>query len=164
LGAYELSVHGRSTHPAFRFFRRFADLVEAAKGPRGAEYAPFVRIVERYEDLIPEKCAAIRDGVGGDEAVRISTVHKAKGLEAPHVRLAGDFAPFCVYDKKRRLVFRPEEANVHYVAITRAQQLLEIGGGFAAIYQSSLANGNYLRGFAPPAAIATVVAEARGLR
>jgi DNA helicase-2/ATP-dependent DNA helicase PcrA len=52
-------------------------------------------------------------------AIVCSTVHKAKGLEAPKVFvLTGT-----LYCNGKRLG-EPEEANIHYVAVTRAKQVL----------------------------------------
>jgi hypothetical protein len=158
LGAHELNVHGRSTHSAFKFFRNWDALVEASEGPRGNEYAPWVRIVSNHGNLLPEMCARIRDGVGGADAVRLSTVHKSKGLEADHVKLGDDFIPFCTFDPKRKkIVFRPDEANVFYVAITRAKLLLELGPDFEAKFESALATGYRLFGFPPAPTIAQLL-------
>jgi len=54
-----------------------------------------------------------------------STVHKSKGREFPTVRLCDDFADFptTVEEKKR---WNPEEGNLLYVAVTRAQHVLDI--------------------------------------
>ena len=53
-----------------------------------------------------------------DADVVLSTAHKAKGLEHRRVRLLGDFSPDPM----------PEEKRLMYVAATRAQHQLDIGG------------------------------------
>ena len=71
------------------------------------------------------KAAAVADEVLA--RVVFSTAHRYKGKEAPVVRLAGDFPEFCGFNRKtRRHEFRFEEANVAYVAITRAEQVLDL--------------------------------------
>ncbi len=150
LGAHELRHTGRSSHPAFRFFRSWAQLEETTKGPQGSEYGPFVQIVKRYGSALPELCGRVRQAcVDVKEAdLVLSTVHKFKGKESAHVRLAGDFRPFCYRDRRTgKPCIDEDEANVQYVAVTRAEQILELGS-----YADALVSALECRAKMPPLA------------
>ena len=130
LAAYDLYAHGRTKHPGFRFFHRWDELQGIVESGQGGEFVPFVRLVERHGEAIPTMSEALKAAAVADEAlarVVFSTAHRYKGKEAPVVRLAGDFPEFCGFNRKtRRHEFRFEEANVAYVAITRAEQVLDL--------------------------------------
>jgi superfamily I DNA/RNA helicase len=81
-----------------------------------------------------------------DARVVFSTVHRYKGKEAPIVRLAGDFPEFCGFNRKtRRTEFRFEEANLAYVAVTRAERILDLER-YLPILLSSIENRKKLFG------------------
>ncbi|HEU0199344.1 MAG TPA: UvrD-helicase domain-containing protein, partial [Burkholderiaceae bacterium] len=67
---------------------------------------------------------------GGDQnVVTLSTLHAAKGLEWPHVVLAGvneGLLPFCGDDEEMTAQRLEEERRLMYVGITRARQTLAI--------------------------------------
>jgi superfamily I DNA/RNA helicase len=63
----------------------------------------------------PEKWEGNNDG---SPKALISTIHKSKGLEFPHVLVLGA--------KSDSLLKRREEARIFYVALTRAQETLAI--------------------------------------
>ncbi|MFC7650556.1 UvrD-helicase domain-containing protein [Streptosporangium lutulentum] len=93
----------------------------------------FVTLVERYgaeqlirmlDQLVPE------DDPDPDEGpqVVVSTVHKAKGREWDHVKIANDFrGP--TYDEKTKEIIPPsdEALRLAYVTVTRARKTLQLG-------------------------------------
>ncbi len=98
----------------FANFRTFDDLVQHSETRIGRDLKVFVRLYTEYgadglfrllESFVPNEQAE----------VVVSTVHKAKGWQSPHVLLADDFVG---RDTK---AFRPEEGNIAYVAVTRGQ-------------------------------------------
>ncbi len=130
LAAYDLCAKGRTKHPGFRFFRKWGELQSIVENGQGGEFGPFVKLVERHGDAIPAMSQALKAAAVADEClarVVFSTVHRYKGKEAPIVRLAGDFPEFCGFNRKtRRYEFRFEEANLAYVAVTRAERILDL--------------------------------------
>ena len=62
-----------------------------------------------------------------------STAHKAKGREFPTVGLCDDFTD-CPEDPIEREKWNPEEGNLLYVAVTRAQLGLDISHCTAAYH------------------------------
>jgi hypothetical protein len=141
--AYELSVEGRTSHREFRFFRNWEDLAGIVEGGFGANFGPFVKLVKNHGDRIPSMCDSIMAAAIKDESrarVLFSTTHKFKGRERKRVKVAGDFPEFCRFDRKRRdWVFSAEEANIAYVALTRAQLVIDVKA-YLPLLMSSMAN------------------------
>lgn len=94
-------------------------------------------VQDKYDSLIammevegietPVELTKRIDEVFADEAPGIvfSTVHKAKGLEAPNVFIIRpDLMPHPIVMKKGTAADQQQEANIQYVAITRAQKSL----------------------------------------
>lgn len=140
--AYNVYAYGKSDHASFKFFSSWEALTEASESRQGASYKPFVKIVELHKHSIPALCKSVRERVvdPAQAKVILSTVHKFKGGERPHVRIANDFNPFCFFDYRiKQWVWLPEEANVQYVALTRAMKTLEVRQ-YADILAASIAN------------------------
>lgn len=118
---------------AFEGFTSWAALVAAAEthgGPLRTVHA----LVETYGDALPERLDRVRRAVRDDPAsaaVTVSTVHRAKGREWDHVELWSDLAR--VPADAQALAAAPdperarEEANLLYVAVTRARRTLLLG-------------------------------------
>lgn len=146
LAAFDLWKYGNTRHPAFSFFGSWNDLCEAAGTQLGAPYRQYVELVQANLNDVPEIIHLITARAVPQETADIilSTVHTFKGSEGHHVRLGDDFSPFCS-EKQRN--FEPtgifeydvEEANLAYVAVTRARGLLELGG-YAGVLVQSLEN------------------------
>jgi superfamily I DNA/RNA helicase len=151
LAAYELFSNGRTRHPGFRFFKKWDELQGIVENGQGGEFGPFVKLVERHGKAIPAMSEAVRAAAVSDERqarVVFSTAHRYKGKEAPIVRLASDFPLFCAFNKKRRRYeFLFEEANLAYVAVTRAEQVLDLEQ-YLPILLGSIENRKKLHGSA----------------
>lgn len=107
---------------AFRTWRQLQEYVEEEES--GRDLQVLVKLVNRYGPatlidavgaLVPTKQAQRADLI-------VSTAHRAKGLEWPSVRIAGDFAPPLDGDPPERA-----ELMLAYVAVTRAQRRLDRG-------------------------------------
>jgi hypothetical protein len=147
--AYDLYDKGETGHRDFRYFKTWADLVEVVKDGHAAEYGPFVRLVEQHGESIPEMCEALQAASTEDEKkarVVLSTAHTFKGREAPVVRIADDFPEICKYDEvRRKFTLNVEEANLAYVAVTRAQEILD-ASAYEPVLNSSLENRREMLG------------------
>lgn len=128
-------IQGRRTHhPELVLFTTWYELRDYAElDPAGADLQPFVNLVDGHgpdailaavDRLVPESRAQIT----------VSTAHKAKGREWPHVRIAADFTPPADTDEldaEGRPVpgpIDPDEARLAYVAVTRARHHLDPAG------------------------------------
>ena len=106
--------------------------------------------------------ALLDNAVGCENAdIRLSTVHQSKGLEFSKVRLADDFAVLIDVSKFNVALnllkeynpkyIRDEDFNLWYVAITRAQNILEYNSSFqeflknlSILYEAGLLNRGIL--------------------
>ena len=113
-------------HPDIRMLGDWDGLEEAAKD--SPELALTVRRVDQYRAKIPRIARELRQAVANDPDdadVILSTVHKAKGMEWPMVRLADDFPDLMRFDEEEgRWKVRKDERNLLYVAATRAVKTL----------------------------------------
>ncbi|MFP3708010.1 ATP-binding domain-containing protein [Paraburkholderia sp. SIMBA_009] len=122
-GADQLLAGQRTFRPAaFALFENWAEVQAFARTPFGQDLLPVVQIVDEvgtgYLRALAQQCAPeqVADYV-------ISTVHRAKGLEWKRVRVANDFR-FRGGDGGP--VPDDDEIRLLYVAITRAQHVLDI--------------------------------------
>lgn len=133
--------HGNIKDAYLRSFNGLDELDKLADETSDAELMFLVKVVKDYANEVPAIVNAIRQkaraAVGRDasslNAVTLSTVHKAKGLEWDQVVLASDFA--ALLDKAGKPLSPEgvcdEDLNLHYVAITRARAAIEIGDQLA---------------------------------
>ncbi len=133
LAAYRLWRGRRPAHPELSFFRSWDHLLTATERvPSLAnQYRPYINMVQEFGDEIPSICQRVRGLVATDDGsapagrwdAAVSTAHRAKGREWPSVRLAADWAwlPLAAEDGWVNY----EEANVAYVAVTRAVEALD---------------------------------------
>lgn len=141
--AYDLWSGKRSDNPAFRTFANWEDLVSAAGTSQGGSYRPVVRLVEQHQFGVPDLVQRLRTStvVESEADVLISTVHQFKGRQSGVVRLGSDFPPFATEPTTehphRAWGIVEEEANLAYVALTRAQEEEQIGP-YYAVFRSSM--------------------------
>jgi len=139
LGAYELYERGRSKHPNFHAFATWFELRQAVETVHASALRPFVTLVEKYLSQVPEICARLRrETVAPNSAdIILSTAHKFKGGESARVRISDDFGPFAIANPQtREITFLEDEANLAYVALTRAKTQLQLAGYRQALAES----------------------------
>lgn len=134
LAAGDLKDGRRTAHPELVLFPTWGTVQDyAAHDPAGGDLQPLVDLVDTHG--VQEILAAV-DRLHDEAAcqVTVSTAHKAKGREWPRVQIAGDFHPPKDTDQPGpdgRPIPGPvdrAEARLAYVAVTRAQQLLDHSG------------------------------------
>ena len=141
LAAFDVWQEKKSKHPIFEQFASWEELKNVSTEDGAEHLRPFVRLVEQHQKRVPlvvkrlkETCVA----TPGEADVILSTVHRFKGEEARSVSLAADFRRFCYREKgSSGDTFDESEANITYVALTRAQSALWFGGSFD-VYRESL--------------------------
>lgn len=134
-GIKDLKETNISYHPDLLLFDTYDDLLEYIDSPMGGDLRYIIKAIENYGfDKIIE---ALNQTEENEENARITitTVHKAKGLEWPIVKLANDFS----YPKTGENI-NVEEVNIIYVAATRALDKLIING-CDALHKNNLAIG-----------------------
>lgn len=126
--------------PFIRSFTDFMELKLYVDQVGDPELKPRCKIAEDYGDQIPEIIEKIKGKVGSafdleSADVVLSTAHKAKGLEFPHVQLDDDYIELCEIQDMSKLNEQArneelkkisEDLNILYVAITRAQKTLQL--------------------------------------
>lgn len=118
-GAQQLQDGRPSSHPDLWCFDSWGEVqMYASSDELGADLALLVKLVDQFGAQV------IVDALGsmGDErhaTLVLSTAHKFKGAESPAVKLADDFPADAVE-------MPPEEGNLLYVAVTRAQRELDV--------------------------------------
>jgi superfamily I DNA/RNA helicase len=147
----------RLKNPYFRNFANYEELKQIAAGDINGETESgdsikgdkelerLCRLVEKHGDSLPNLLERIKLNCTHQNTadITLTTAHRSKGLEWPHVRLEDDFADIVVRDKVEdpethqvvegppRLAIlgtdiEPDEINLLFVAATRAQQRLHI--------------------------------------
>lgn len=124
-GADRLLAGQRAFRPAaFSLFETWSDAQAFARSAFGQDLQPVVRIVDELGTGYLRALAQHATTEGAADYV-ISTVHRAKGLEWKRVRVANDF-------RLRGADGSPmpdeDELRLLYVAVTRAQHVLDISG------------------------------------
>jgi len=135
-------------------FRSWEMLKLASGQSIGRNYKPFVTLVESYRTEVPNLLMRLEMATAPPDKADtvLSSVHRFKGQEAGYVKIADDFAPFCKPNLKPTgpaFEIEEEEANLAYVAVTRARIQLDLGG-FAGTLRESLSNARKLLALRPP--------------
>ena len=122
---YNLSVGRAVSHGFIKRFKTYNAFKNYAYATTDKELLSLIHLVKKYGGRIPDLMADLKK-LTVDERVAdvvLTTAHKAKGLEWDYVMLANDFTP--CHDEENHIV-RPkdDEANIIYVAMTRAKQVL----------------------------------------
>jgi superfamily I DNA/RNA helicase len=137
--AYRLYKGLPPRHPEFSLFRSWGQMVALIQKFNfiATQYQPFQKLVETYKDDIPRISDRLRHSlVKEDQAdAVVSTAHRSKGREWDGVKLAEDFANVTLAQVIRPMgcvMLYPEEANLVYVAFTRARTALN-KGAFGAV-------------------------------
>lgn len=120
--------------PLVARFKTWEACKEASEYEEDPDLTRLVKIVEQYTDAIPDILSGMRQRHTPDESkaqIIVSTAHKAKGCEWPHVVVLDDFMPpmqlRAMLSKKRiSAADYNQEINLIYVALTRAIETLAI--------------------------------------
>ncbi|AXK44096.1 ATP-dependent helicase (plasmid) [Erythrobacter aureus] len=124
----------RVIDPLVSRFRTWEDCKDAAEYDDEPELTRLVKIIEQYTDSIPEILAGMRKlHTPNEDQARlvVSTAHKAKGREWPHVVVMDDFVSptqLMAMLAKKKITAREyqQEVNLIYVTLTRAIETLSI--------------------------------------
>jgi hypothetical protein len=117
--AAKLQAGERTGHPELACFDSWQEVrLYVEEDPEGAELASTVNLIDKYG---AECVMEALDGLHAEDAadVIVTTAHKAKGREWPHVRLASDFDP-------ANGQLSAPELRLLYVACTRATHDLDV--------------------------------------
>ena len=132
--AHRLYKGQKPRHPEFSLFRNWEHLKSLIERfpTIAAQYRPYERLVEEYTDRIPQVCRTLEQSIVPEDQAQVvvSTAHRSKGREWDRVALAEDFKGVKLAQKndvQRCVILYPEEANLTYVAFTRARNTLDKG-------------------------------------
>ncbi|WP_017972388.1 AAA family ATPase [Actinopolyspora halophila] len=117
---------GKGTHvKALMAFTYWSELQQYAHS-EGRDLKPFVEVVDMHGTDVVRR--ALRELVAEQRAERvISTAHVSKGLEFERVKIGADFTEPTSGDGTPKDP-SPQEIKLGYVALTRAQEQLDLGG------------------------------------
>jgi ATP-dependent exoDNAse (exonuclease V) beta subunit len=130
--ASQLKAGRRTSHHDLAVFPDWDAVQEYVTHPEGEELKMLVRLVDRFgpETII----AALNETIDNPRAdLTVSTVHKAKGLEWPSVAVRGFDPPGVNRETGELLPIPRAQAMQLYVAVTRAQLVLD-ATGLEALY------------------------------
>jgi hypothetical protein len=131
--------------PRLAKFSSFQTLKWYAEKKNVGHYRIAVSLVERFGDRVPDLLETLRGQVVAEEQadVIVSTTHAFKGRQSARVTIAGDFRPFATTDTATpaRLTVDRQELHLAYVAVTRAQKVLDIADYREALLGSLLVAG-----------------------
>ena len=130
--------------PELAPFTCWDDFRVAAGDDYGLE--KIVELVDEHGARIPRMIQRLRENgeVPEEQAqVILTTVHKAKGREWPHVELAKDYQSHALRLRKGEEL-EPEEVNILYVAATRARRALRLNHAAGDLVQMGRARIRYL--------------------
>jgi UvrD-like helicase C-terminal domain/UvrD/REP helicase N-terminal domain len=122
-GADLLMAGKRAFRPAaFSLFENWGEAQSFARSAVGRDLLPIVQMVDECgTGYVRELARRVTPESGADYV--ISTVHRSKGLQWKRVKVTNDFR-FKTVDG--RLTLDEDEMRLLYVAVTRAQHLLDI--------------------------------------
>lgn len=131
--AYNLWNHDKFNvkDPFMKSFDSWLVFSAYAKASKDNEALRMVGLVDEYGHQLPKIIASIREKCLGQippgcEAVTFTTAHKSKGMQWDVVELANDFLRDDWFFGKYLTDVPETEANLLYVAITRAQLELKL--------------------------------------
>ena len=121
-------------NPYIRSFQNYQTLKAFAMEADDWELKSKYKVVEKYEDMIPDLLKWIKESAveRAQADIIITTAHKSKGSQFSKVRLCDDFPKFFQDSKLIGTTdLDPDEFNLIYVAVTRAKDFIE----FDAVYE-----------------------------
>jgi superfamily I DNA/RNA helicase len=132
--ARDLQAGRRTTHRELLLFSTWGEVQEYVEWDSdGRDLLPFVDVIDEHGvDVVLQTLSQLSAEARAE--VTVSTTHAAKGREWSAVRIAGDFREPA--DPEGTTLggdplpgeIEPDEARLAYVAVTRAQHWLDLGG------------------------------------
>lgn len=120
-GIQNLKRYGTTTHLDLKGFRNYDDLLDYLKNNETNELHGVVNIAKKFgEAQVISILQEIGKNTQESAQVIVTTGHRAKGREWESVQLGSDFIP------RNKKPLEGEDANVLYVAATRARKELDI--------------------------------------
>lgn len=124
----------RTDHPDLMLFANWGEVQDYVDyDPDGRDLLPLVEVIDEHGvDVVLDTLGQLSAEAEAD--VTVSTVHAAKGREWSTVRIAEDFIEPLDEDtcdaagNPQPAPIEPAEANLAYVAVTRARHRLDLGG------------------------------------
>jgi len=125
------------TAPELAGFIDWNEVEIFSKTPPGKDLSVLVALVSEYgAPRLQTMVGQVPANPTGDDEDRadviLTTAHKSKGREWDQVRLAGDFCVVTPMDIRGTPLsgsrWKPEESRLLYVAVTRAQKVLDLAG------------------------------------
>ena len=131
--AYHLWQHDKYNveDPFMKSFQNWTEFCGYAKASQDNEALRMMGLVNEYGMQLPKIITSIKQkclaqiGLGND-VVTFTTAHKSKGMQWPRVYLADDFMREDWYDGPELKKVPEAEANLLYVAVTRAELELNL--------------------------------------
>lgn len=130
LEAYNLFKGNKNelvTDPVLKLMQSWEQFGDYVESTGDGDAGPVYRLIEKYRDEIPGIISALRSNQiikKEDAPYVLTTAHKSKGLEWPVVRMTDDYFSFKddkgLWKNPQRIDV--QEANLMYVALTRAQK------------------------------------------
>lgn len=119
----------RIANPYLKSFKEFNRMDEYAGATDDKELKSLIGLVKKHGSKLPKMVEQIKSGVSekaAEASIILTTAHKSKGLEFDNVKLTDDYMDMLDdHGKPRKLEFsEQEEANIVYVAMTRAKKAL----------------------------------------
>lgn len=126
--AQQLMAGQPCDHPELMAFSYWAEVQEYVQAGEGSDLKVLVNLIDRYgADELETLVDRLTDERYAD--VVVSTAHKAKGREWHNVQIATDFQePKESDDPEKEARVPREDAMLAYVAVTRAQRVLDREG------------------------------------
>ncbi|WP_217127041.1 UvrD-helicase domain-containing protein [Hydrogenophilus thiooxidans] len=119
-----------------RKFKSYSDYKEQAEREDDQEKQAICRLVEKYGKDLPQLVESLERTVS-KQGVVLTTAHKSKGAEWAEVMLADDFPSLINLRSTSKLnAISDQEANLYYVAVTRAQRTLYVPNDCYQFYRA----------------------------
>ena len=125
--AAQLQAGAKTSHPDLAAFKTWREVQAYVKEDEGADLRPFVKIIDELTaEAVVDAMKQLVDERYAD--VTTSTAHKAKGREWKRVQIHTDFPEPKPHEDGSKGTVSREFAMLAYVALTRAQLVLDDEG------------------------------------
>ena len=119
-------------------FKKYDLLCDYAESQQERDLLAWINLIYYHQNWlnIPSELIEIKNlnTPEDPEALKLTTAHKSKGLEFGTVEMGPDFSlPQFIGKPSPKIIFKEEELNVCYVAITRAENKLLINKNLSEI-------------------------------